>query len=64
MTSRRVAAVFVLTAVLVVHKATADEGAVCCNRNGRYRVFEARGEKSLAVRVSIEASTNNKETTK
>ena len=45
--------------------AMADTGAVCCNRNGRYRVFEARGEKSLAVRVSIEASkTNNKEATK
>ena len=42
----------------------ADTGAVCCNRNGRYRVFEARGAKSLTVRVSIEASTNNKETTK
>ena len=41
--------------------AIADTGAVCCNRNGRYRVFEARGVKSLAVRVSIEASkTNNK----
>ena len=36
--------------------AIADTGAVCCNRNGRYRVFEARGAKSLAVRVSIEAS--------
>ena len=44
--------------------AIVDAGAVCCNRNGRYRVFEARGEKSLAVRVSIEASTNKKETTK
>ena len=36
--------------------AIADAGAVCCNRNGRYRVFEARGAKSLEVRVSIEAS--------
>ena len=44
--------------------ALADTGAVCCNRNGRYRAFEARGEKSLSVRVSIEDSTNNKETTK
>ena len=45
--------------------AMADTGAVCCNRNGRYRVFEARGEKSLAVRVLIEASkTNSKEATK
>ena len=64
MRSRHAAAVFALMTILVVHKATADEGAVCCNRNGRYRVFESRGEKSLAVRVSIEASTNNKETTK
>ena len=30
-----------------------DTGRTCCNRNGRYRAFEARGEKSLAVRVSI-----------
>ena len=39
--------------------AIVDTGAVCCNRNGRYRVFEARGVKSLAVRVSIEASKPN-----
>ena len=31
-----------------------DTGAECCNRNGRYRVFEARGKGRLAVRVSIE----------
>jgi len=30
-----------------------DTGSVCCNRNGRYRVFEATGKKSLSVRVSI-----------
>jgi len=33
--------------------AISDSGRVCCNRNGRYRVFEARGFKSLAVRVEI-----------
>ena len=33
-----------------------DTGEVCCNRNGRYRAFEARGEKSLSVRVSIESA--------
>ena len=32
----------------------ADAGMVCCNRNGRYRTFEARGEKTLAVKVTIE----------
>jgi hypothetical protein len=30
-----------------------DTGRVCCNRNGRYRVFEARGEKSVSVTVEI-----------
>lgn len=30
-----------------------DTGAVCCNRNGRYRVFEARGKDSLAVTICI-----------
>ena len=49
------------TGTVTTDGAIADTGAVCCNRNGRYRVFEARGAKSLAVRVSIEASkTNNK----
>ena len=31
-----------------------DTGAVCCNRNGRYRAFEARGKNRLVVKVSIE----------
>ena len=31
-------------------------GQVCCNRNGRYRVYEARGEKHLSVNVSIRKS--------
>ena len=35
--------------------AISDTGKTCCNRNGRYRAFEARGEKSLAVKVSIRA---------
>ena len=30
-----------------------DTGAVCCNHNGRYRVFEARGTKSVSVKVVI-----------
>ena len=30
-----------------------DAGRTCCNRNGRYRVFEARGVKRLSVRVEI-----------
>jgi hypothetical protein len=30
-----------------------DTGRTCSNRNGRYRVFEARGEKSMSVTVSI-----------
>lgn len=30
-----------------------DTGVTCCNRNGRYRVFEARGEKALNVNTSI-----------
>ncbi len=31
----------------------ADTGRTCCNRNGRYRVFEARGKGSLSVTVAI-----------
>ncbi len=31
----------------------ADTGTVCCNRNGRYRVFEARGKDALCVKVEI-----------
>ena len=31
-----------------------DTGAVCCNRNGRYRAFEARGKNRLRVEISIE----------
>jgi hypothetical protein len=30
-----------------------DVGKEFCNRNGRYRAFEARGEKSLSVSVAI-----------
>jgi len=30
-----------------------DTGKVCCNRNGRYRAFEARGEKALSVTVAV-----------
>lgn len=33
--------------------AIVDTGDVCCNRNGRYRVFEARGLGRLGVAVSI-----------
>ena len=31
-----------------------DAGMVCCNRNGRYKVFEARGDGKLSVKVVIE----------
>ena len=31
-----------------------DCGKTCCNRNGRYRTFEARGKERLAVKVVIE----------
>ena len=31
-----------------------DTGRSACNRNGRYRRFEARGEKKLTVKVAIE----------
>ena len=31
-----------------------DTGGSACNRNGRYRVFEARGKDSLKVQISIE----------
>ena len=30
-----------------------DTGRICYNRNGKYRVFEARGEKSLRATVAI-----------
>ena len=30
-----------------------DTGNMCCNRNGRYRVFEATGKKALTVRMLI-----------
>lgn len=33
--------------------AIVDTGRTCCNRNGRYRVFEARGKKSLTVKAFI-----------
>ena len=33
-----------------------DTGKVCCNRNGRYRAFEARGENRLTVRIDIRPS--------
>lgn len=35
-----------------------DVGQVCCNRNGRYRVFEARGKDALEVRVTIKMKEN------
>ena len=31
-----------------------DCGKICCNRNGRYRTFEARGKGRLSVKVVIE----------
>lgn len=31
-----------------------DTGVSCCNRNGRYRVFEARGENRLRVGVELD----------
>ena len=31
-----------------------DCGKICCNRNGRYRTFEARGKERLSVKVVIE----------
>ena len=34
-----------------------DAGRTCCNRNGRYRAFEARGDKSLTVTVAIRKET-------
>ena len=34
-----------------------DTGRLCCNRNGKYRVFEARGEKSLKTTVAITKET-------
>ena len=35
--------------------------APVCNRNGRYRVFEARGRDSLKVRISIFSGKDNNE---
>ena len=35
-----------------------DTGDVCCNRNGRYRVFKAQGENALSVRVEIVGTTH------
>ena len=32
-----------------------DTGRSACNRNGRYRRFEARGRNRLTVRISLEA---------
>ncbi len=40
-----------------------DVGKEFCNRNGRYRAFEARGEKSLSVSVTIDAAANASEDT-
>ena len=34
----------------------ADTGHICCNRNGRYRVFEARGDRRLSVRIVLRPS--------
>ena len=36
----------------------ADCGFVCCNRNGRYRTFEARGKGSLSVKAVIKPCAN------
>lgn len=30
-----------------------DTGKISCNRNGRYRIFEVRGNKNLSVKVTI-----------
>ncbi len=30
-----------------------DTGRICCNRNGRYRVFEAHGQNSLVLHAAI-----------
>ena len=38
--------------------AIAATGEVRCNRNGRYRVYEARGKKSLVVNVAIRRNGN------
>lgn len=37
-----------------------DTGRVRCNRNGRYRVFEARGVKSVSVTVEIKADETSR----
>lgn len=46
------------TCVYETNGAILDVGQVCCNRNGRYRVFEARGNDSLEVRVTIKKKEN------
>ena len=45
--------------VYVADGKIADTGVVCCNRNGRYRAFEARGKNRLVVKVSIEKETSS-----
>ena len=35
-----------------------DRGKICCNRNGRYRTFEACGKESLFVKVVIKPCGN------
>ena len=45
--------------VYVADGKIADTGAVCCNRNGRYRAFEARGRNRLVVKVSIEKEASS-----
>jgi len=30
-----------------------DRNTVCCNRNGRYHLFEARGTGKVRVKVAI-----------
>lgn len=34
-----------------------DTGMVCCNRNGRYKAFEARGTNTVSVKVAIRKET-------
>lgn len=46
------------TCVYETNGAIFDVGQVCCNRNGRYRVFEARGKDALEVRVTIKKKEN------
>lgn len=42
------------TATYETDGAIVDTGATCWNRNGRYRVFEARGENAVTVSITIE----------